>query len=124
MKIRGVTPILSVSDVPASLRWFEAFGWSRGFTWNPGGMIHGSGDRNSHGPATFASVCSNVGGDAEGAQMFLCQDGQGARGGKPPRFDGSDDCGAVWMSWWVENAAQVDEAHAIAVKHGVTLPKI
>ena len=31
MKLTSLTPILNVSDVPASLGWFEALGWSRGF---------------------------------------------------------------------------------------------
>jgi uncharacterized glyoxalase superfamily protein PhnB len=120
MKVSGVTPILNVSDVPASLHWFEMFGWRRGFTYNDGGMIAGAGDRDAHGPARFASVCAG-GGAGEGAQIFLCNEGQGLRGGKPARFDGEDDCGAVWMSWWVGSPAEVDEANAIAVKHGVTV---
>ena len=49
MAIKGVTPVLNVSDVPASLVWFESLGWKRGFTWNDGGMIEGAGDRNADG---------------------------------------------------------------------------
>jgi hypothetical protein len=54
MLTHAVTPILNVSDVPASLRWFEKLGWHRGFTWNPAGTISGAALQNAHGPATFA----------------------------------------------------------------------
>src|SRR5262245_37124548 len=98
MKIVGVTPILNVSDLPASLRFFELFGMRRGFTWGPGGMIAGAADRDDAGPAQFASVCSPAG--AESGQIFLCQDAQGARDLPPPAV-GQDDGGAVWLSLWV-----------------------
>ncbi len=38
MAIKGVTPVLNVSDVPRSLAWFESLG-----------MIEGAGDRDAHG---------------------------------------------------------------------------
>jgi uncharacterized glyoxalase superfamily protein PhnB len=115
MKIRSVTPILNVSDVPASLAWFERLGWSRSFTWNDGGGIEGAGDSNATGPALFAGVrCGD-------AQIFLCRDGQGARGGPFPRHPGDDDTGGVWMSWWLDSPAEVDAAHALALRHGVTV---
>ena len=49
MAIKGITPVLNVSDVPKTLAWFESLGWERGFTWNDGGMIEGAGDRSAPG---------------------------------------------------------------------------
>ncbi len=49
MRVDGVTPILNVSDIQASLEWFGAFGWRTGFVWGH--------------PPTFAGV---VRGDLEG----------------------------------------------------------
>ncbi len=115
MNVHGITPILNVSSVAASIRWFEALGWTRGFTWNAGGMIEGAALTNEQGEPTFSSVCSGA------AQLFMCKDGQGLRGGKPARFDGDDDTGAMWMSLWLGNPAEVDEAHALAVANGVTV---
>ena len=50
-------------------------------------------------------------------EVFLCRGAQGSRDYKPPAQFGDDDTGCVWMSWWVETPAHVDEAHALAVKH-------
>jgi len=104
MKVKSLTPILNVSDLPASFAWFAALGWNR--LWDYGN------------PPTFGAVGC---GDCE---IFLCRDAQGARGGNPPRFKGDDDTGAVWMSWWLETPADVDAAHALALQLGytVTLP--
>jgi catechol 2,3-dioxygenase-like lactoylglutathione lyase family enzyme len=33
MRVDGITPILNVSDLRASLDWFEALGWRTGFVW-------------------------------------------------------------------------------------------
>lgn len=118
MLIHAVTPILNVSDVPASLRWFEALGWHRGFTWNPAGTISGAAIENAHGPATFASVCAHPPGGAPGPQIFVCKDGQGKRDPNPPVDVKSDDFGAVWMSWWVSD---VDASHAECVAAGVEI---
>jgi uncharacterized glyoxalase superfamily protein PhnB len=107
MQLTGITPILNVSDVVASVRWFEALGWRRGFSFSPDGMIEG--------PAQFASVCAGE------AEIFLCHDGQGLRGGKPARFDGDDDTGATWMSLWLRTPAEVDATHALAQTLGVTI---
>lgn len=105
MKVTGVTPILNVSSVAASVQWFASLGWTCGFAWNGGGAIESGALTNAHGEATFASVCAGEG------QVFLCRDGQGLRGGKPARFDGDDDTGATWMSVWLGSPAEVDEAH-------------
>jgi hypothetical protein len=73
LALTGITPILNVSDVVASIAWFEALGWKRSFTYNGGGPIEGAGDANADGPARFAGI------DAGEAEMFLCRDGQGLR---------------------------------------------
>jgi uncharacterized glyoxalase superfamily protein PhnB len=115
MAVKGVTPILNVSSVPESFRWFESLGWRRGFSWNAGGSIAAAADRNEHGEAQFGSVCS---GDA---QIFLCHGSQGSRGTRLPRFPGDDDVDGVWMSWWVDGTAAVDALHALALSQGCTV---
>lgn len=122
MAITGITPILNVRDVPASLAWFESLGWKRGFTWNPGGSIAGGADRNQAGPATFASVVSGEGSGTP--QIFLCQDAQGSRGTVMPRFPGDDRTDGVWMSWWLDSPASQEalHQHAVALGYVVTLP--
>lgn len=115
MAVKGVTPVLNVSSVPASFAWFEALGWQRGFSWNDGGMIPHAADRNEHGPAGFGSVCSGE------ALIFLCHGGQGSRGTVEPKFPGDDATDGVWMSWWMESPADVDATHALAVQHGMTI---
>jgi uncharacterized glyoxalase superfamily protein PhnB len=104
MSVLAVTPILNVSDVGASIDWFEQLGWRRGFTWNDGGLIEGAAVDDSNGPAYFGSVRT---GDSE---IFLCREGQGAPG--------------TWVSWWVESPADVDELHERASQVGaeVTYP--
>jgi hypothetical protein len=123
MKLTHVSPILNVSDVPASIAWFEKLGWERCFSWNEGGMIAGAADRNEHGPAHFAGIAN---GDV---QLFLCKDGQGSRGTPPDlaalaraggRID-DDNTGGVWMSWWVKTPAEVDEAYQFALKHNIAV---
>ena len=84
MAIKGVTPILNVTSVPASSAWFESLGWRKGFTWGEGEAEPG-----------FGSVC------VDGAEIFLCHGGQGSRGTMMPRFPGDDLTDGVWMSWWV-----------------------
>jgi uncharacterized glyoxalase superfamily protein PhnB len=115
MNVAAITPILNVADISASLAWFEQLGWRRCFTWNAGGMIPGSADANSAGPATFASVGSGQ------VEIFLCLGAQGSRGGPTPRHTSGDDTGGVWMSWWVHSPADVDAVHELAVRHGMTI---
>jgi catechol 2,3-dioxygenase-like lactoylglutathione lyase family enzyme len=103
MKLVNLVPILTVSDVPASLEWFERLGWRRGFTYNPGGLIKSAASRNEAGPAEFAGVCN---GDYE---IFLCHDGQGSRGGPEPRHAGE----------WVGGPAEVDAVHEHALALGI-----
>jgi uncharacterized glyoxalase superfamily protein PhnB len=110
MPVKSVTPILNVSDVPASIAWFESVGWKRAFSWNRGGAIKAAADRNEHGPADFAGICT------EGAQIFLCKDAQGARERRDPKYPNDDDTGAVWMSWWMGSLQEVDDLYALAVR--------
>jgi len=118
MNLTAITPILNVSNVPASTAWFEALGWRRCWTYNNGGMIAGAADQNDRGPATFASVGSGE------CEIFQCLDGQGSRGGPMPRHaSGDDDTGGVWMTWWVRTAAEVDAVHATALKHGMAVAR-
>jgi hypothetical protein len=84
MPVKNLTPILNVSDVPASFAWFELLGWKRAFSWNEGGMIECAGDRNASGEASFGSVCCGE------ATIFLCHGGQGSRGTIQPKFPGDD----------------------------------
>jgi uncharacterized glyoxalase superfamily protein PhnB len=118
MAIKGLTPVLNVTDVPKSLAWFESLGWTRGFTWNEGGPIAEAADRNAHGDAHFGSVC------AENAQIFLCRGGQGSRGTIMPRWPGDDLTDGVWMSWWIDSIPSLNELHekAVALGHTVTMP--
>ena len=88
MRVDSITPILNVSDLRASLDWFEALGWRTGFTWGE--------------PPTFASV---VCGDPHGrGEIFLCLGGQGA--------------GGVWMSWFLPGHEELDAAYARARELG------
>jgi hypothetical protein len=104
MKVVHLSPILNVADVPASLAWFELLGWRRTFTWNgPGGIIAGAADRNEQGPADFAGLCNGE------CEMFLCLNGQGARGAGQ----------GMWMSWWLCGLPEVDDAYELAVSHGM-----
>jgi catechol 2,3-dioxygenase-like lactoylglutathione lyase family enzyme len=107
-----ITPILNVSSVPDSLAWFERLGWRRTFTWNPHGMIAGAADGDGHGPATFAGV------GAGEVEVFLCRDGQGARGTLPITMD-DERTGGVWLQVWLKTSAEVDAAHALAVSRGL-----
>jgi len=92
MKLGNLTPILNVSDVAASLDWFEALGWERGFAWDDEGGMHSS-------DPDFASI--QAGDDAE---IFLCLDGQGGR--------------PVWMSWFLRSREELDAAYVRARELG------
>ena len=115
MPVNGLTPVLNVSSVGTSMRWFEQLGWTRGFSWNEGGEIAAAADANEHGPAGFGSVC------VKDVAIFLCLNGQGSRGTVMPRFPGDDATDGVWMTWWMGSPAEVDELHALALRHGCTV---
>jgi catechol 2,3-dioxygenase-like lactoylglutathione lyase family enzyme len=104
MDARAVTPILNVSDIVASIAWFEKLGWTKGVDWVS--------------PPTFGSVHSG------GCGIFLCQGAQGGRGKSPfPTTKGHGEAGdkGIWM--WV----RVDDVGAVH-RHcpprgiGVTMP--
>jgi hypothetical protein len=101
VRVEGVTPILNVSDIEASIEWFAPLGWRVGFTWVPGAE-----------QARFASVCSDR------AEIFLCRNSQGSQGTRKPTGPRDDETDGVWMSWWLPSPAAVDEAHALAVELG------
>lgn len=113
MKLTGLTPILNVSDVGASIGWFEKLGWKRGFTWNDGGMMTHGMLVNAHGPASFGSVSSGE------CEIFLCRGAQGSRGSTTLQHVRDEDTGGVWMTWWLSQPSEVNEAHALAVQHGM-----
>ncbi len=101
MDVKGLTPILNVSDIQQSFAWFEKFGWSKGWDWGT--------------PPTFGGVCSGK------YEIFLCQDGQGGRGKSPLTLThGYDDAAdkGVWMSIWVED---VDAIHKHCVEQGLEI---
>ena len=93
MKVERLTPILNVSDIRASFAWFEKLGWIKRWDW---------GD-----PPTFGGICNGT------SEIFLCQGGQGSRGGPLPRHVGDDDTGGVWMTWWLASPGAVDAAYCL-----------
>jgi len=106
MNFAAITPILNVSDIPASVKWFEALGWSQGFQW---------GDPVSFGSVIFGDDC----------QIFLCLDGQGGRGkgANTTTFKHDHDEQAdkgVWMSLWVDDVDKVHQ-HCLSADIEVTL---
>ena len=101
MIVHGLTPILNVSNIVESFAWFEKMGWQKGWDWGT--------------PPTFGGVCSGK------SEIFLCQGGQGSRGGALPRHICDDDTGGVWMSWWLGTAADVDAAYQRALEHKLTV---
>jgi len=104
MPVQQLTPILNVSSILDSQKWFEALGWHRGFTWPDGDAEPG-----------FGAV---RGGKAE---IFLCRGAQGSRGAAMPKFPGDDETDGVWMSWWMKSPAEVDALHATALSLGYTV---
>ena len=102
VKVERVTPILNVSNIQESFAWFEKLDWKKVWDW---------GD-----PPTFGGVCSGE------CEIFLCQGGQGSRGGPLPRhLQDDDDTGGVWMSWWLDSPSEVDAAYQRALQQGLTV---
>lgn len=108
MKIQGLTPILNVSNIQETFTWFAKLGWEKRWDWCP----------EEGAPASFGAVGNGK------WEIFLCQGGQGSRGGPMPQFTGDDEVGGVWMSWWLESPAAVDEAYQLATQNKliVTMP--
>ena len=52
MEVKVITPILNVSDIQQSFKWFQKLGWQKGWDWGE--------------PPTFGGVCS---GDCEGIEV-------------------------------------------------------
>ncbi len=99
MKVRELTPILNVSSLEESFAWFEKLGWRKAFDWQDGGNFGGV-------------ICGEC-------RIFLCRDCQGPRGGPEPREPWDNQAGSTWMSWWLASPEEVDEAYALAVRHGL-----
>jgi hypothetical protein len=99
MNVLDVVPILNVSDLRASFDWFARLGWEK--RWDYGQ------------PPDFGAVGNG------GSEIFLCLDGQGGRVDASRGDDRGD--GGVWMSWFLTEPAEVDRAHARAVREGVTV---
>ena len=100
MTVKGLTPILNVSDLAASFAWFEKLGWKKLWEWGdlPGFGAVGSGN----------------------AEIFLCHGGQGGRG-KPSTQHFDEETGGVWMSWWVATPADVDALCEHARQQGLSV---
>ena len=104
MPVQALTPILHVTDVLGSQKWFESLGWTPGFTWPAGDPAPG-----------FGAVRSGK------AETFLCHGGQGSLGTIMPKFPGDDATDGVWMSWWMCSPAEVDALHTKALSLGYTV---
>lgn len=103
MNTKKITPILNVSDIQESFRWFAQLGWQKAWDWGE--------------PPSFGGVCS---GDVE---IFLCENGQGGRGKSAysatfgPNSDEAAEQ-AVWMALWVED---VDAVHQHCLQAGIEI---
>jgi len=104
VSVRRATPILNVSDVRASIAWFGQLGWKPRFVWDES---HGAGEPG------FAGIGSGS------AEIFLCRDAQGSRESRPSRYPFDGATGGVWMSWFLDNAEDVDAMHARALELGL-----
>jgi catechol 2,3-dioxygenase-like lactoylglutathione lyase family enzyme len=106
MQAKAINPILNVTDIEQSFRWFEKLGWERGWKW---------GD-----PPDFAAVFSGNCG------IYLCRGRQGSRGRGTntatfgPNSEEDHDKG-VWMSIWVDDVDSIYE-HCKAEGIDVTWP--
>ncbi len=78
--VTQVIPILNVTDIGASVAWFETLGWTAGFQWVPD---------DSDGDPVFGGVT------AGGHEVYLCRDDQGERG--------------AWISVFVDDVREVHD---------------
>jgi len=101
MEVKGLTPILNVSDIQQSIDWFAKLGWNK--AWDYGNPPH------------FASVGNGS------FEIFLCLNGQGGRGRNelPPTYrtfsNEAVDRGA-WLMLWVED---VDACYRLCREQGI-----
>jgi predicted enzyme related to lactoylglutathione lyase len=107
MEAKALTPILNVSDIAATVAWFEKWGWKKLWDWGT--------------PPTFGAV-----GSGKETCIFLCQGAQGGRGrgANTTTFqqDGDEEGDkGVWMSVWVDDVDEMHK-HCVAVGLEVTLP--
>jgi catechol 2,3-dioxygenase-like lactoylglutathione lyase family enzyme len=89
----GLTPILNVTDLHASIAWFELLGWRKLWTYDDP-------------DPSFGAVGSGA------CEIFLCPGGQGGRGES-----------GVWMSVWVDDVDEVHRtclAHGLDVAYPPT----
>ena len=101
MKVQCLTPILNVSSLAQSFLWFEKLGWAKAWDFGDG----------------FGAVRNGT------CEIFLCENGQGSRGGPLPAPDNPwrDQRGGSWMTWFLGTTAEVDAAHARAVELGLVV---
>ena len=92
METKALTPILNVSDIAATVSWFEKWGWKKLWDWGT--------------PPTFGAV----GGRGRGSNTTTFQE-QG---------DEEADKG-VWMSVWVDDVDEMHK-HCVAAGLEVTFP--
>jgi uncharacterized glyoxalase superfamily protein PhnB len=101
MRANKLSPILNVSDIQQSFRWFEKLGWEKAFEWGT--------------PPSFGGVCCDE------CEIFLCENAQGGRGksGSRTTFGPESNQSAekgVWMSMWVDD---VDAVHRRCLEQGL-----
>jgi len=101
MNAQGITPILNVSNIAESFKWFERWGWKKLWDWGS--------------PPNFGAIGSGK------VEIFMCENCQGGRGlGKNKVTFGEDEESdkGVWMSLWVED---VDAVHRECVDAGLDI---
>ena len=101
MNVQHVTPILNVRDLEESFAWFEALGWSK--DWDYGD------------PPDFGGVRSGS------CDIFLCKDGQGARGDRSLGIRQGDDVAATWVYLRLASPPEVDALYARAQQCGLSV---
>lgn len=107
MRVHAINPVLNVTDLLATITWFEQWGWRKLWDWGT--------------PPTFGAV-----GVGKELCIFLCQNGQGGRGrgSNTTTFqhegDEQGDKG-VWMSVWVDDVNAVHQ-QCLAANLDITFP--
>ncbi len=101
MRAAGITPVLNVSDIEASLAWFGKWGWTKQWAWGT--------------PVSFAAI------ESGNCHIFLCKDGQGGRGrGANTVTFGENGESAMDRGVWLWIAVdEVDELHRRCLAEGI-----